>query len=345
MKQTFLYIVILAALGLGVWYLFFRDDSNVFTSKDAGFTIRDTAAIGKIFLADNKNDMVKLERTSDGTWKLNDRYKALPSSVQLLLFTLNAQSAQYPVPEAAHNNVVRSLVSSNKIEVYDRQGNKMRVFYVGSESNGKSGTYMLMEGGSKPYVVTIPGFEGYLAPRYLPLERFWRDRTVFDVDSSNINRISIQYEFEPLNSFTINKNAGKAAVVLDPSLMEGKTLNERRVRTYLSFFKNINSESFANGLDGVREAISSVPRYCTMEVTGKNGYQQHADIYFMPKNKRSKNLETPVNDTADKYDADRFYAVINNKADTVAIQTFVFNRFFRRGYEFYVNDEPVDEKK
>jgi len=337
MKHTLIYIVILIALGFGVWFFFFRDDSNIFTAKDAGFTIRDTGAIGKIFIADENNQTVKLERTNDG-WKLNDRYKALPTAVQLLLFTLSTQSAQRPVPENAHNDVVRNLASANKIEIYDRNDHKMRVFYVGDEAGGASGTYMLMEGGSRPYVVNIPGFEGYLTPRYMPIERTWRDRTVFDVDSSNITKVSVQYMLEPLNSFTINKTGNKTTVMLDPALMEGKTFNEKRASTYLSFFKNVNCESIANGLNGVRESISSVPKLCGIDVEGKNGYRQHADIYFMPKSQRSKNMTSPITDTAGHFDSDRYYAVINNKADTVAIQTFIFNKFFRRGYEFYMDD-------
>ncbi len=340
MKQTFLYILILAALGAGVWFIFFRDDSNIFTSQDAGFTIKDTGAIGRIFIADNSNNSIKLERTAYG-WKLNDQYKALPSSVKTLLFTLSVQAAQRPVPVQAHNDVVRRLANSNKVEIYDRQGNKMRVFYVGTETPGFTGTYMVMEGGTRPYVVQIPGFEGYLTPRYLPLERYWRDRTVFDIDSKNITKVSMQYPLEPLNSFTITQTGDKPVVTIDPALMEGKTLNEKRAKTYLGFFKNVNSESIASGLSGVHEAISSVPKLCVMEVTGSNGYAQHAEIYYMPKNKRSKNSDVPITDTASNFDADRLYAVINHQHDTVAIQTGIFNKFFRLGYEFFVADEAV----
>jgi len=337
MKQTLIYILIFGLLGVGVWYIFFRDDQNLFTSKDAGFTIKDTGAIGKIFLVDNNNESVKLVRTADG-WTVNEKYKALPGAVQSLLFTLNSQVAQRPVPEQLHNDVVRKMASSNKIEIYDRQGNKMRVFYVGTESPGNVGTYMLMEGGSRPYVVQIPGFEGYLTPRYMPLERFWRDRTVFNIEAKDITKISMQYMREPLNSFTISQVGGKPSVTLDPALMEGKTMNEKRARTYLTFFKDVNSEAIAEGLSGVRESISSVPQVCALEVTGANGYTQHADIYYMPKNKRSKNIDAPATDTASFFDSDHFYAVINNKADTVTIQKPLFDKFFRMGYEFYTPD-------
>jgi hypothetical protein len=341
MKQTLVYILILVALGTGVWYIFFRNDSDIFTAKDAAFTIKDTAAIGKIFLADNTNQTVLLERTPNG-WKLNNKYKALPSAVNLLLFTLNKQVAQRPVPEQAHNDVVRRLANSNKVEVYDRSGNRMRIFYVGTETPGFTGTYMIMEGGSRPYVVQIPGFEGYLTPRYMPIERFWRDRMVFDIDAKDISRVSVQYMLEPLNSFTVTNTTGKPQVTVDPALMmEGKPVNERRANSFLTFFKNVNSESVASGLQGVRESISKVPKLCVIDVAGKNGYRQHADIYFMPKNKRSKNNGAPVTDTASKYNSDRFYAVINNKEDTVAVQIQVFEKFFRKGYEFFMEDEPV----
>ena len=338
MKKTLLYILILGVLGAGVWYFLFNNNNNIFTAKDAGFTIKDTGAIGKIFLADNTNATVKLERTDNG-WKVNDRYTALPSAVYMLLNTLHSQIPQGPVPEKMHNSVVRSLMGSSvKVEIYDKSGRKMRVFYVGGETNAYSGTNMLMEGGDKPYVVQIPGFEGYLTPRYIPDLSNWRDRTVFNIDSKNITKISVQYNFEPLNSFTITRTDTMVGVTIDPVLMEGKTLNQKRALSYLTFFKNVNSEHVANGLSGVREEISSVPKKCVMDVSGLNGYHQHADIYFMPMSKRSKNVDRITSDTTTKFDGDRMYAIINDEQDTVVIQTFVFDKFFRKGYEFYMND-------
>lgn len=337
MQKTLLYILILGVLGAGVWFFLFREES-IFSGKDAGFTVRDTAVIGKIFLATNSNQSVKLERTAKG-WMVDGKYKAREASIDQLLHTLNSQVAQTPVSEQMHNNIVRSLMSGNiKVEIYDVNGHKMRVFYVGGQVGNGSGTYMLMEGGNRPYVVQIPGFSGYLTPRYTPDLANWRDRTVFNIAQENVSKIAVQYGLEPLNSFVITQNGKQLGVQLDPGLMSGKPLNEKRVHTYISFYDRLYAERVINGVEGVREELSTVPLLCSIDVTGNNGYHQHADIYFTPISRRSKNRENPKTDTASYYDADRMYAVINNKQDTMIIQSFQFDKVFRKGYEFYEQD-------
>lgn len=337
MKKTLLYILVLGALGAGVWYFLFRDES-IFTGKDAGFTIRDTASIQKIFLTMTGNESVTLEKTDKG-WIVNGKYKARQASVTQLLETIKSQVAQTPVSEEMHNTIVKSLMGGNiKVEVYDYQGNKMRVFYVGGQVASGSGTYMLMEGGKRPYVVQIPGFSGYLTPRYMPTLANWRDRTIFRIAPEDITKVSVQYPLEPLNSFTILKNGEQVSVQIEPSLMEGKTLNTKRVNSFLSFFDALYAEQVANGLSGVREELSAVPHRCTIEVTGKNGYDQRAEIYYTPLNRRSKNLNDPKTDTSSYYDADHMYAIINT-ADTMVIQEYQFHKVFRKGYEFYMQDE------
>ena len=338
MKTTLLYILVLGALVFGVWFFFFKD-SNIFSGKDAGFTIRDTASIGKIFLATRGGESIKLERSDKG-WILNGKYKAREATVVQLMQTLNAQQTQAPVPEKMHNNIVKSMSGGNiKVELYDRNGGKMSVFYVGGEAPKGMGTYMLMEGGSRPYIVQIPGFTGYLTPRYMPTLNDWRDRTVFNLPANDITKISVHYGMEPLNSFTLTKTGDKVEVQTDPGVMQGKELNVKRAMAYPRFFQNLYAEQVANGIGGVREEISQMPQRCNIVVEGKNGYHQDIDMYLMPLNRRSKNLDKERSDTLSYYDADRMYGVANNKQDTLIIQIQMFQRLFRRGYEFYMHEE------
>lgn len=345
MKKTLLYIGILAVLGFGVWYFLFHEGGNVFGTREAGFTVRDTGAVGKIFLADNNGHAVTLERKADGQWYANG-YKAIGAQVTQILKTLNQQVPLHPVPEASHNLVVKMLAGQAiKVEVYDRQGKPMRIFYVGNEVQNFQGTYMLMDGASRPFVVGIPGYDGYLTPRYNADLVTWRDRTVFNIPAEEIAQASVQYVRQPLNSFAVLQQKEKVTVNVHPELMAGKSLNERRAKIFLGFFKDIYAEGVVNGLPGLDSIIREMPKVGTIEVTGAHNYRQHADIYFFPLNKRSKNLDAPGEDLSSNYDADRFYAVINNNKDTVVVQQQRLNKIFRPGYEFYQVDQekPVQD--
>jgi len=339
MRKTIVYLVLLAVLAACIWYISHRNN-DMFDNDEAGFTIRDTAAVGKIFLAHTDGRSVLLERTPEG-WRVNKEYKAMSAPVDQLLKTLYRQVADYPVPESQHNLAVKHLSgNSTKVELYDRRGKKMRVFYVGDEA-GKLGTYMLMEGAKRPYVVNIPVFQGGLTSRYSPDIKDWRDRTVFRIAAEDITEISVQYVDEPLNSFIMRRDGAQVSVILDSSLGAPGTLNTSRVQRYLGFFTNVSCEGFTNGQTWMDSVLRTVPRRCIIDVKGKDGYTQHLTVFWRPLYRRSKNLSTPVPGYRNEYDADRYYAVFNNNRDTAVIQQFVFDKIFRNGYEFYQQDQTT----
>ena len=54
---------------------------------------------------------------------------------------------------------------------------------------------------------------------------------------------------------------------------------------------------------------------------------------------------TPFPGIDNRFDADRFYAVINNFKDTVIIQRFTFDKIFRKAYEFYEADDTTGARE
>lgn len=337
MRKTIVYILILGILGVGVWFFLFRDNST-FGEEEAGFTISNTSDIGSIFLANPKGDTVALRRNGE-EWILNGRYPSSVRMMETLLETFSQQYAAYPVPEAAHNNVIKTLAGQGiKVEVYNKKGKVMKVFYVGGQAGDKKGTYMLMEGATRPYVVELPAYEGYVTPRYSTDYIEWRNRTVVDIPASRLASVSVKYaeEGEYLNSFTLQKkDKGAFDIQLHPELKVSTPLNERRVKTYAGFFEKVGCEGFLEGVTRLDSIIASVPKYCDIQVRGENGKGNDIAIYKMRVNKRSKNVTSEV---IPEFDADRYYGIINNNKDTVILQSATFDKMFRKGYEFYQAD-------
>ncbi len=343
MKKTLLYLGLLALLIISVWYVLYNNKASIFGQDEAGFTVKDTADIGKIFLANTKGSSVLLERTPEG-WNVNKDDKAMIAPVNTLLRTLYKQVADVPVPEQQHNMVITNLAGNNiKVELYDRKGKKMRVFYVGEEAYNMSGTFMLMEGAERPYIVNVPAFSGVLTPRYSPYLRDWRDRTVFDIAAEDIEQISVQYIDQPMHSFVMRRQGDSMMVFIDAALQGLGTLNRDRVDAYLGFFSNVQCEGYTNGDVFMDSLLTIVPKRCVIDITGKNGYTQQVTVFWRPLDKRSKNLDTPLPGHPNEYDADRFYAVLNNNKDTAVIQRMIFDKIFRSGFEFFQDTQPAEE--
>ncbi|OSZ79397.1 hypothetical protein CAP35_14400 [Chitinophagaceae bacterium IBVUCB1] len=344
MKKTLVYFAGLILIALAVWYFVFRNKTG-FASDEAGFTIEDTSAIGKIFLADKKGNTILLERKETG-WLLNGQHKVLQASLNTLLYTLKSQVAQYPVNENAYNNVITMLAGESiKVEVYDKDGDKMMVFYVVGQAGNNQGSYMMMDGSDMPYVVQIPGFEGYVSSRYTTNIKDWRDRIVFDIAQANLQSVKLSYPNEPLNNFVFKKDNNGYMLEAEPALIAGKQINKRRADVYSRFFEKVYCEGFINGTIRLDSVIKNVPLMCTIEATAANGETQQADVYWMPLNRRSKNMLTPFPGIDNQFDADRFYAVINNRKDTVIIQRLTFDKIFRKAYEFYEADDTSGSRE
>lgn len=338
MRKTILYIIILGILGYGVYYFIFSN-KQAFATDEAGFTIADTASVGKIYMVDKTGQSVLLER-KDGEWMLNNTYKAIPQHVTTLLTTLATQLPMHPVAEEQHDYVVKNMATEAvKVEVYDNNGKQLRVFYVGGQVQAQSGTYMLMENAQRPYVVQIPGMFGYLTPRYSTDIKLWRDRNVTNILPEDLRYVSVNYLSEPLNSFTLTQDdKGNINVSVDTGLSKGHDLNINRAKAYTRFFQNINSEVIINGNPGLDTMFKTLNKRLIIDVADKNENKQHVEVYWMPVNRRSKNQLTPDPNIPEGYDADRFYATLNNFKDTVIVQRATFDKLFRKGYEFYQGD-------
>ncbi len=325
MRNTFLYLLLFAVLGAGVWYFLLRDNENSFGSNEAGFTIKDTGSIGKIFLS-TKEDRLTLQRTDTG-WIVDGKYPVLQNPMRTLLQALYAQTAIAPVSRAAHDGVVKALaVTNTKVEVYNREGGKMRTFFVGNESSNYHGTYMLLEGASRPYVVEIKGFEGFLTPRYAPKLQDWRDRTVFNVPAESIQKLSVRYPLDSGQSFTIIAPAG-GQPRLEPA-PAGNPADVQRLKDYLGFFKNLNCESYVNGTLGMDSIIRTSPAKVSIALSTARG-NRTADVYLMPKTQRSS-----TEDDNYLFDPERYYAVLDKK-DTVVIQELSFKKVFQPRAAFF----------
>lgn len=341
MRKTIVYILILGLLGFGVWYFLFSDTS-VFEDDEAGFTIVDTSSVYRIFLADKQGDTISLARTEQG-WMVNGSYRASRTMTNTLLETFKKQYAAYPVQEEAHNNVIKAMAGNAvKTEVYNKHGRLLKTFYVGGQVPGNKGTFMLVEGAKRPYVVQLPAYQGYVTPRYSTKLTDWRDRTVVSLTAQDLESVEVKYtaEDEYLNSFTLRrKEDGGFTVSAHPELKMDGEPNPAKVRAYAGYFQQVGLEGYLDGVIRLDSIIASVPKRCELTITGKGDFVQRVDIYRMYIGKRSKNLLEDSTLPQPKFDADRYYGILNNGRDTVILQTQVFDKILRRGYEFYGRSE------
>lgn len=343
MKKNSLRIVLIAFILIAAAiYLISRQSNSTLRSGEDNFAVKDTARITKVFLADKQDRQILLTKSDDGLWLVNDSIEALQEKVNTLLKTIRGIDVQRPVSNKAHNGVVSRLAArSTKVEIYQKAWHinlfgkiklfpyekNSRTYYVGGATQEKTGTFVLMEDAERPYVVGIPGFRGYISTRFTARLADWRHHVIFESKINEIKSLEIAFGEQPEQSFRIEN--------IDNRMFKLKQLENNRyisqfdtvkVIEYLTAYRNIRFEHLLNNslpqhrIDSIR---SQEPAHI-ITLKRHDGEQQEVRTHYMPSYGRTDLDGNPL-----PHNPDKMYAFINDGADVVTVQFFVFDKLLK----------------
>ncbi len=340
MKKNLFIIIITILLLIVALVLILNNRTSTIRGEYSNFAIKDTASVTKIFLADKKNRKILLERKNNNEWTVNESYKARPDAVESILDALIRVDVKSPVSPAAHNNTVARLSSTGtKVEVYQMahqvnifdwirlfpKEKLSKVFYVGGPTQENTGTYMLLENSTKPYVTYIKGFMGFLTPRYSTLLNDWRDHTIFSHSIPEIAEVRVEFFNKPELSYRINKVNTRFSVT---ELRNNKLIPDydtlKLIQT-LSYFRDVNFEALLEYPDEKTDSLITNKEYVELSLTDTSGQKKTLKTFRKDPPEGQVDLEgNPV-----PYDRDRLYGLMNEDEDFVLLQYFVFDNISR----------------
>jgi len=345
MRKNRIIIILTLILALIAVFLILRSSKSTLKRELKDFAVEDTSSITKIFLADKMNRSVLLTKSLQGKWIVNGKYEGKPEIVKTLLETMNKLQVREPVPIKARDNVLKRMSAiSTKVEIYqkvyriDFWGIKLfphekltKTYYVGDNTQDLCGTYMLIENSSDPFVVWIPGFNGFLTMRYLPKEEDWRDATVFNLPFSKVMSVTVKFPLTPDSSFTINHIGERDFSLI--SLSNNKqvmNVDTMRILEYLSSFRSIKYEALLTDDPQFKDSVIRTVPIHIVTVTDINGKSISIKTFHKKPMVKNPDMNFPLNISYDPtYDPERLYALVNDDKDFVLIQLYVFDRILR----------------
>lgn len=284
------------------------------------------STVDEIYLFDSDNRKVHLKKEGN-IWRLNDNYTARPDAIRQLLETMEYVSFRNPVPTKAHDNMLRNLITRHvKVEVFSKGKNVMS-YLVGGQTQDGSGTFFLKEDvetgdkAEKMVIVELPGFNGYLTPRYITQESLWRERAVFKYDQGQMKSITVNYPAVPEESFKIEIENGSTKLFDANGKLEENS-DDLSVKKYLLNYKQVNFEAIATkDLSEQIDSLSNSTPFYSISIEDNNGNINEIKTY------RRKPLreEQDINGNPLEFDTDRLFAIQNGKKELLVIQYFVFD--------------------
>jgi hypothetical protein len=282
-------IALLSVLAIVVVYLlFYKSDNEVSSKSLKDFAIRDTANIDRIFLADNDGNQSLITRQADGTWMVNNKWRAKDNNVFLLLRGFYNMEVKSPVVKEAVPAILKQIAAKPiKVEVYMKgQKEPEKIYYFGFASSDHYGNYALLEipgeGKSKePYIVKEAGFYGFMRPRLITREKEWRYNGIFDYPEMDIASIKVDYPQHKDQSLSIKWNGGNDISLLNEIGEPYQSFDTSNVKNYLLLYKKIHIESFNNYLTQAQEdsVLKSTDPIASISVFNRSGEEVSVTIY------------------------------------------------------------------
>ena len=318
---------------------------------DQDYHVKDTSTITRIFLADKQDNEVLLVRTADSTWLVNGTYDANMPLVDLLLETLNTMRIRQQVNRNAVPTIIKDLAAhAVKVEVYQRVyrinwfNGKLRLFphekltvtyFVGRETQDMMASYMCREGDKVPYVIDIPGFRGFLTPRFVTDPLKWRSHTIVDLNVHAIERVELSIPDMPEENFAIQREGdGFYMQLADNRRAPG--FDTARVAQMLSSFTWLNFDQFAELVPNSDTlSLQGAPR-SVLTITDTAGRHTELRTYIKYYNP-AYTMAMPDSAMRNTFDLDRLYAIVN-RTDTVLIQYYVFDKILQPASYFLYGD-------
>ena len=356
MKKNWYFIIAVILLAILALVLTLASSKTTFKRALSDFAVDDTSNVTKIFMSDKNNNTVKLTKLKPGIWIVNEKYPGSKFNIEMLLGTMLQIEVKETVPKAARNNIIKDMATNSvKVEIYQWKFrinifNRLRLFphekltkvyYVGGAIQSNRGSYMIMAHSSEPFVVFLAGLRGFVSPIYSPIEKYWRDYSIFKKNITEISSVRMEFPKDPENSFLITNSHRRTPEMFSISGTRNvQDVDTLKMLNFLNSFRKINFEALLNDMDKSRkDSILSYPPYCIITLTDT------ANIQFSIKTYRKGAAPGTIDDFGKPapYDFDRLYALVNNGKDFVLIQYFVFDKILRPK-SYFLTEKPNRKK-
>jgi hypothetical protein len=321
MNKIFTRNILLAALLiLFLIFVIVAKGRSPFGKRESLFAVNPNSEITRIEFSQEGKKLI-LEKQAEG-WMVNGKHEARKSGVSFILSILNEIKIKSPLsPDLFKREIKEKKVDPVKVKVFEKS-RLIRTFLVYKTETNKYGNVMQRSGGSKPFIVYVPGFEGDIGSAFTLNELFWQPYTVFNLLPSELMAVTLENLTDPSASFTINIKRNTYTLADTRNLLTG--WDTAQVRRYISYFIQIPFERWALELSHTEsnKIISGEPLY-RLTVKRTDGGETVLTLW-----------ERMIDETGKK-DSDRLWAKTGDKDELFVIRYFDIDPLLKKRSYFF----------
>lgn len=283
MNRTLILLLAVLLLGGVAWWATSADRKPLSADERAEirrFGIAEFNQVHKIFIADRKGHKVNLIRggitgwLADGQPANENIMKGLKDAVQNMdIRSLPTEKAKpFMIKDLATNGIL--------VQLFNKEGEKLRGYYLGSGTYDELGTNGIVEGSEEPYVVHLPHFTGNIRQRFTHWDDEWRDKIYFRVEPEKVELFSIEYPRQRDKSFKVTRQGNKYFAA--PFYETGQRVKEvprASVESALTRYEKYYINRYQNKDEKGMTAASEILPFATITVKQIGGVPQEMRVY------------------------------------------------------------------
>ena len=307
-KIFFISIVIIL-----LFCLFFIEENKTSSFNTELFSVTDTLSINKIIMSDRYDNEIELRRNNN-QWIVNDSYLVRNDAIKTLLSTLKNIRIKNLLSNEIEKNIEKQISTLGVGVIIYNNNKKINSFIVGPSTRDHLGTYVYHFKTKKTYSTHIPGFNGFLSPRFgIQANRIeinnWRNPTLINYQPNLIDSI-FSYNFSnSAKSFKLI--CGKENNIKNYQNEIIKDVNFGTLNLFLNSFTNLNVEKYLN--DTLKNNLNNPSK--KLIIYSKNNIDS---LVFYT-------INSEQDDDTNDYNIKRKIAIKNNE-DICLVQDYVFNK-------------------
>lgn len=286
--------------------------------KQTHFASEPKNEITRIELSENGRHLV-LTNESEG-WKVNGDKEARKNAVLFMIRILSEMSVKSPVSAELFNNDIKSKgIEPIVVRVFENR-NLLRSFLVFRTKGNKYGNIMKIRDSAKPFIVSLPGYEGDIGSAFTTNELYWKPYTVFNFRPTEISEIFLENLSDTTLSFRINKKGEDFIFSDNIKVLAG--WDTTKVKRYVSYFTWVPFEDWAKDISSEEKSrIESQKPLYRLKVVASDGSETRLTIW-------EKNIDGET-------DTDRLWAKIDGQEEFLIIRYFDIDPLLKRITYFF----------
>jgi hypothetical protein len=293
-SKSLLYLLVVAVLSIIAGYFIYKKNATTIDPTKISFAVLDPSIIRKIVITEPNKVVANLEKNENGKWMVNGLYPCRNDNMKVLLDGIAKMRIKYPVPNGAINTVIKDIaILGIKVEIYDNNG-LIKAYYLGRETKDLTGNNALLinnETGEPyeiPIVIEIPGFNGYISPRFFSDANDWRDLKVFETKIEELKKIEVK-DNQYIDSSFVIENLGNSLFSLKK--LSGENIvdfDTNTLKRYLVYYREGNVFEYLKDKKDIGFNLDSVAKtspFVEISITQSRNSVKKFEFFRKPINK------------------------------------------------------------